>query len=455
MLRSRVLTVLLVIGWLTCGIVATLAGFFGFFSAWLSLLLLLPFGILGYLIWQLSKDFLVLSRFEKIVSIFLCITWLLHLLQVFVPETGFDAVWYHLPLAKLLLEQHRFVFLPELYQTANPQFADSIFALGFSFAQSLGSKLVAYGFALSLLTVTYRVARLFMTRTWSILILLAVSLFQVVAWQAGSFYIDVAKAFFEISALWMVFESMGRQPNAFKTKYLLVAGLSFSASLASKEFSLLLLPSFFYAIALATRNMKKRVVLTLLLVVFLLATPFYLFSWSQTGTLFYSMTKHVSSLATFSEADSPLKLFVARSIQLPNFLVSLFFTRDYTSLLLGLLPLALFALRKEIWQNKRLQILVIFTLNQLAIWWFVPPPSTRYALAGFITGLLLVFAWLASRKGKFLPIVVFCITLLLLLPRVLVARRSLIYLLGQQTQEKYIESLTDENNRWVIDTRYE
>ncbi|PIR59716.1 MAG: hypothetical protein COU68_04055 [Candidatus Pacebacteria bacterium CG10_big_fil_rev_8_21_14_0_10_45_6] len=429
--------------WLICGAVASLAGFFGFFYWWLWVFLLLPFGLLVIFAWRVKKVVLRVPRFEKIVFILLCLVWLLHLLQVFVPETGFDALWYHLPLAELLQEQHGYTYLPELYQSANPQFADSIFALGFGFAQSLGTKLVAYGFALSLVAITYQLSRIFLSRRWSFVAVLSVSLFQVVAWQSASFYIDVAKACFELAGLWLLQEGFSAK-NEYAKKYFLLSALSFAASLASKAFSILLLPVLVYFYA---RTTKRKIRLLLFVVLVLLALPFYLFAQSHTGSFFFSTQVQVNQLSAFE--------YIARQLQrFPFIFMNLFFTRDYTFPLLGLLPFAIYFLRRQIWKSQRLQILALFTANQLAIWWFVPPLSTRYALAGFISGLLLVLVWLSKRTEPFWIHVIFAISILFLVPRLFVAKRSLTYLIGKQTQEQYVEQFKDGNNTWVLDAWY-
>lgn len=446
MLRSRVLTVLLVMSWLACGAVASLAGFFGFFYSWLWVFLLLPLGILFVIVWQIGKVSFSLSRFEKTLIVLLSFIWLLHLLQVFVPESGFDALWYHLPIAELLSENHQFTYQPELYQTANPLFADSIFALGYLLWESLGAKLVAFGFGLTLIAATYQLARIFLPRKWSLLAVISVSVFQVVSWQSASFYIDVAKAVFELAGLWFLLECLLTRKQVIQRKFALLAALSFSATLASKGFSLLLLPLMLFGFAVTLPQF--------ILVLPVLALAFYLFAFQNTGSYFFSIEKHVGELDSFTSSNSLPGLVLARLQAIPQFFLDLFFTKDYTSPLLGVLPVALVVIRKQIRQNRQLQLLVLFTINQLAIWWFVPPPSTRYALAGFISGLLIVLVWLSRRKESFWPIIVLAIALLLLIPRLFVANRSLKYLLGSQTHEQYVEQFKDDNNAWLIESRY-
>ena len=232
MLRSRVLTVLLVLSWLFCGIITSFAGFLGFFVSPLWIVLFVPLSLLSLLALAALKFVKSLSRFETILLSLLAVIWSLNFLQVFVPETGFDALWYHLPAAKFLVESHRFVYSPEIYQTANPQFADSIFSLGFMVLGSFGTKLVAFGFALTLIAVIFQLARLFISRSWALIFVITISTFQVVAWQSSSFYVDVAKAVVDLSTIWLVLLSLKNKKHESKAKYLWLAVISFSASLA-------------------------------------------------------------------------------------------------------------------------------------------------------------------------------------------------------------------------------
>jgi hypothetical protein len=138
---------------------------------------------------------------EKAIFILVILTWMSHLVQVFTPEVGFDAVWYHLPVIKAILEQQKLVFIPDFYQSANPLLSDLIFGIGFFFAGELGSKIVAYLFGVALIVSSYILSRKFLNKFWSLVVVLIISTFQVVAWQSASFYVDVAKAFWEISSL--------------------------------------------------------------------------------------------------------------------------------------------------------------------------------------------------------------------------------------------------------------
>jgi hypothetical protein len=93
--------------------------------------------------------------------------------------------------------------------------------------------------------------------------------------------------------------------------------------------------------------------------------------------------------------------------------------------------------------------LFFFSISQYMIWWFLPPQSTRYALSGFITLTIIYFIFfkfvIKKHSQFFWPIIISVIFAIIinLAPRAFVNLRSLKYITGQQTKEKYLEQFYD------------
>ncbi|MDQ5951405.1 MAG: hypothetical protein QG639_686, partial [Patescibacteria group bacterium] len=428
----------LVCSWFVCGALATLAGFTGLFYPLLSVLLLLPICLIVLLLSSVFGTFSSFSKKEQIVVSLIILWWLLHSLQVFVPETGFDALWYHLPLAQQTVINHRFIGTTEFYQSFNPQFSDSIFYIGFAIAGETGAKIIAYLFGISLVFTSYILSRQYLSRPSAFLITLLVSSFQVVSWQSSSFYIDIAKAFWELSALVLLLQ---------KNSSAIPGGLAFGASLASKLFSILLLPLY---IGLGWLEKGKRYALNLVIISILVAVPFYLFAYFVSGNPFYSAFHHLETVQEIGSTAPPIFYIFNRLLIFPLAFVEMVKTREYTTPLLVLVFPLILIFRKVILKNKTLLYLTIFTLYQLVIWWLVPPTSTRYALSGFITAtvltVLLLEKWLKDAKKKQLLFYSLLIVGILALPiRIGVALRSWEYISGQQTKSEYLEQFIDGN----------
>lgn len=419
-----------------CGVVATIAGFAGFFFSWLSVLLLLPIAVLSMFLATLLPKIVRFSKTEKSIVGLLVVWWVLHLVQVFVPETGFDAVWYHLPVAQGVLERHAFFADTNLYQSFNPLFSDSVFFLGYAVLGELGAKVVAYLFDIALIGSSYFLARVVIPRPFALVVVLLISGFQVVSWQSSSFYVDVAKAFWEVSALFFLLNS----DHFSQLKSFAVLG----ASLASKAFSTLLLPLF---MVIAFPKSKRLVFYAA--VSLCIALPYILFSYQATGQWFYTLSHHFSKLGEIGGEPRITSYLVSRITALPSLPLEFLFTREYTSpLLLLFFPLAVI-FRRKIFVNRVLWQLTLFSLGQLLVWWFVPPLSVRYAVSGFIvmTILTVYFLLVAAKRYHFSftrLLVLLMIAGVLFMPvRLLIVKRSFQYLLGQQTKQQYIEQFLD------------
>lgn len=391
---------------------------------------------------------------DKLLPIPLIIIWLSHLVQVFVPETGFDALWYHLPIVKAMVENRGLVYLPTLYQSVNPLFADLYFALGYLLIGDLGTKIVAYLFALGLMVVSYLLTRKYLNRNWSLLLITLVSTFQVIAWQSASFYVDLAKGFFEISSLLFLFSFLFegsliiKNDNKEDNKFLIISGLLFGASLASKLFSIFLLPVYLFLVYLFSSQNKIKNNLYFLLSSLLLPLPFYLFTYFKTGHPFYSLIIHLEKLHEIG-GDSNLWLYTLnRSVKLPLSLFELFATRDYVSFIfLVFLPILIYYHRRLL--TKENLFLLIFSIFQYLLWWYLPPQSSRYAVSGFIVLTILYFKMVSDFvviKKQYFWSVLLTILLSIVInfaPRLIVNNRSFKYILGNQTKQQYLEQFYD------------
>jgi hypothetical protein len=438
------LTLLLMLSVFLCGIVATVAGFVNLlFPIW-SLLLLLPIFFFTLIVIKVFFFTVGWQRNEVVVFIALVLTWFMHGVGVLVPETGFDAVWYHLPIVEHFTAVHRFEFMPNLYQSVNPLFSDAVFLLGYQSFGEMGAKAVAYLFALSLICVTYHLSRTQLSRFWSLIVVLIVSYFQVLTWQASSFYVDVAKALWELAAVWMIVQNKTLQKHELR-----LSSLFFGASLATKLFSLFLYPVFLWSIWQKLKHYKVVVVSIALIMSGIVALPFYIFAWSNTGQPFYSFTVHQEKLAEIGGAPDTFSYLIQRTIQLPlSPIYMTFLVRDYTTILLLIFLPFLVIFWKQIWKKTELRIFLVWGVMQWILWWYLPPLSTRYALSGFIF-LTIITVWIMkqlTQKKKYLwpMFITICLAIAInLLPRFIVLQRNLKYLSGQQTKEQYLQQFYD------------
>lgn len=451
----------LILSWLAVGVVATAAGFLGFLYPITAVVLLLPCAAITHYLVGAYPAIRAhsLGRLELFISVLIIVVWLSHAVQVLTPETGFDAVWYHLPVAAADTRAHRFVYLRDLYQSVNPLFSDATLFLGFMVAGELGAKCVAYLFGLTLLLLAYSTARVLLPRVWSLILALTISTFQVVAWQSASFYVDVAKAAWELMAIWCVlYASVYREQlrqSFFSTDHvLMLSALALGGSLATKQFSLLLLPVFcvLWWLSSAEKNLFAKCVLVtkLSVIALMVLAPFLLFSLKHTGIPWYGVSTHLQNLQPIAAQASLNDLLRQRATMIWQSPAAMLLARDYTSpLLVMLLPILIWAAWKRRLQRGVSLMLAIFAVGQWLIWWFVPPLSTRYALGGFVAlGVLELFHLVALAEEKKWPqrpilIALTAVAVLFFIPRLMVNMRSMRYVLGLQSKQAYLDQFRD------------
>ncbi|MBU0578982.1 hypothetical protein KKE34_02850, partial [Patescibacteria group bacterium] len=131
--------------------------------------------------------------------------------------------------------------------------------------------------------------------------------------------------------------------------------------------------------------------------------------------------------------------------------VKLVMARDYTSFIPILFLPVLFFYIQKLRKNRLLLGVLIFTIWQVLLWWYLPPLSTRYALSGFVTWTI-ISIWSVARLSQenprfYQPILlsIFLAVMVNLVPRTAVNLRSFKYLSGTQTKSQYIRQFFDGN----------
>lgn len=445
-LNLRQLSLWLAGSWLLVASLLMTLSFFHLLYPPFFLFIFLPIWFMELIILKILTRVSQLPKEEIALVATLGAVWLLHATGLVVPETGFDAVWYHLPVAQSIVAARGLVVLPDLYQSLNPLFSDLLFVAGFGLGKELGAKVVAYTLTLSLVLVSYQLARVKLSRFWSLWLALIVSTFQVVGWQASSFYVDTAKALWELLAIWLLLD----RDNIVGRWRWLVTSLFVGASLATKAFSWLLLPVFVHIIFQVQKKNKLRTALKFLATGFLFALPFYLRTWLLTGNPVLSIGLHLSKLGEIGGQAQLIPYLLQRAALLPVSLFSLiFFVQDYVSLLIIIfLPLVVLQF-KELWRDTYFQNLLYFGIAQYLVWWFVPPLSTRYALSGFVV-LLIVLIGAAAKKiekssNYYVPLVIAIIFAIgiNLAPRLVVAKRNMEFIINRPGVESYLQQFND------------
>lgn len=461
------LVVLSILTFAGCGLIAVLAAQVGVMHRWVSVLLCVPAAFTVRAGWQLGSEWWRgrHSLFEKLAGTTLLFTLLSHFFGVLLPEVGFDALWYHLPLIRHYTDLHQLRVHPDFYQSFYPQLGDLLFALGYQIWGVLGVKLLAYWSGILLLMLCYSWLKESCTRVWATIITSAIALFQVVSWQMSSGYVDVISSLWLVSVCWLLlgkFGLRGRETGlhwSAGTRWLL-ASFFFACFLATKFINLGFVPLIGSVLLYVLWSMqaslaqKLKVVLISFVIFGVIAGYWFMRSLMLTGNLLYPMGSEfaepvVAQMQVGGWAEwLSVRLWTVYRLPIDFFLTN----REYMTPLLPLFLILVFYLVKRSVKIARWQWLSLLIGGYgLFFWWFFPPPSTRYVLGqtivGFIGAATVVARYFPQFPRRLQYAVTGLIVLSLLAPLILRLRvntRGIPYLLGLETQQEYLDRFRND-----------
>lgn len=258
-----------------------------------------------------------ISGFSKILLSLIFLQALVNLIGAFGPELSFDALWYHLTIPKIFLENHRIFHIPGnlLYYSDLPKSIEMFYVSVLSFSNEIGAKLIHYCFGLLSMLALYKLSRKFLNQEFSLLSCMIFYSSLVVGWQSTTAYIDLGRTFFEIVALYQFVLWLDKK----KFKNLLYSGLLIGFSLSAKisalnsiaVYSLLIL-----LINVYSKSSFKNSVMNVFFFVFfsiLVPLPYFIFSYFNVGNPVYPIFENSFNFVFDRNLLNILKLFLYSS----------------------------------------------------------------------------------------------------------------------------------------------
>ncbi len=337
----------------------------------------------------------MVSKIVKQLNVFILSALIgLNVLGVFMPELGFDALWYHLPLSKLLLAKGQWYFPGGLYYySAMPRLAEVISLPLFALLGYIGPKLLQFFSGLVVCLLIFRLAKKYTGS--SLLSLTAVNLFYatwLVSWQSNSGYVDLVRTVFEVAALYLLVTR-----STLRAK--LSAGVSLGLAIGVKWHAL-------GSLLLMALVFSPIVILPALLT----ASPWFVVAYRFTGNPLYPLLEKFMTATQLNQVEPyfySLTSILKRFLLAPVFLTKP--SEDFLSPVIGLVfVISLFSLLSR---NKVIRKLSLYGLLGTFLLLLTPPPSTRYYLP-YLPAVILSAVYVLSRlKDKIALIVIVIITL--------------------------------------------
>lgn len=332
------------------------------------------------------------SIFCGFLLFFLVAQGLINFIGALGPELGFDALWYHLTLPKLYLFYHTVMHFPGgvLYYSDMPKLTEMLYTAALAIHGETLAKTIHFLFGVLSVIALYKLARLFLPITFS---LLASAIFYsnlVVGWESITAYVDLARTFFEILALWGIALYVLRNKKKWFYESAVMLGLAVTTKLLAIGSLLPLCLIVIWHSVHKNKSVKTTIssVLLYCFIVFLIPMPWFVFSFIHTGNPIYPFFTPVY--------DSS---FDMRLLRPDVFLQEMWmlFTKiadPISPLYLMAIPLIIFFFKKFDTQRK---MIVFYSLAALLLWYITPRTGGGRFIISYLPAFSLVFAFVIKE----------------------------------------------------------
>lgn len=330
----------------------------------------------------------------------LILAFLVNLLGAMGPELGFDALWYHLTIPKIYLMWGKIDYIPGglLYYSAMPRLGELLFLVG-----DRGAHLINLTAGVGAAFLTYKIARKYLDRNFSLLAALIFYATPLVGWQSGSAYVDLLRTFFESLALYFLL-----------TRKFILSGIGAGLAVSVKTLALG---------SLGILGILSGLRLKFIIPAVLISLPWFVWAYLKTGYPFYPIGAGI--------------LHAGYQFGIPGLVGD-----PITPIYLILLPFFFLV--------KKPRILTTYVILSFLVWFLVPNTGGDRFLLPYLPAWA-VLAAIIIQKFKPLILVVIFIAIVNIGYRTVANLKVLPYLLGRETREQYLCKHLDFSTAVFVD----
>ncbi len=365
-----------------------------------------------------------IKKFEAVMLVLMLALVAVNFIGVLGPELSFDALWYHLTFPKLYLATGSIFHIPGglLYYSDMPKLVEMLYIPAVLFGGETVAKFVHFAFGLGSALVTYKLARKFVSERLALLSCLVFYSNLVIDWLSITAYIDLARTFFEVTAMYYLIDYIQKK----KTKSVVISGVILGLAVCTKILSAVDLVSFIGLILLFTKSVKNSLIF--LLVTLLVLLPWLVFAYLNTGNPFYPF---------FSDIYK-----VGFGLNLSNIINFIHSPDPLSPIYLIFLPVLFIVFKKMSGLEK---ILVFYSIGSFLIWFVVPQSGGGRFIAPYLPAFsILVVVILAKIENKlfakYLTALIFVLATVSILYRGAANYKYVPVILGKQTKSEFLSN---------------
>lgn len=283
------------------------------------------------------------------------------------PELGFDALWYHLAIPKIYLDNHLVSFIPGglFYYSVMPKLAEMIYVFGLAAGTEIFVKFIHFSFGVLSLIALYNVSRKFLSKTYSLLVVVMFYSNLVVGWMSTTAYVDLARTFFEVMALWAFLEWQEKM----KTKWFILSSILLGLAVSTKLLamgSLLVFSALIIAKLYAERNKLINIAKSLAIYwgfTLFVVMPWLVFSFSNTNNPFYPFFSSIYGIGIDINLLNPFRFLY------DSWAIFINSSDPILSIYMIFLVVSLISIKKM--SNKH-KVIILYSSLAFLVWYFTP-----------------------------------------------------------------------------------
>lgn len=300
---------------------------------------------------------------NKLIFGLLFVSSIINLFGALGPELSFDALWYHLSIPKIYLQNNEINFIPGglFYYSVMPKLIDLIYIPAVMLGNETYAKLIHFSLGLLSLVALFKLSREFFNEKISILSVLIFSSSLVFAWEMTTAYIDLGRTFFEIMSLWGFILWVKNKDSKMLMEAGVMLGLAISTKILSIGSILLFVPLIIYVSH--SVNLKIKNSLIFILSSFLIPLPWFIFSFLETGNPFFP------ALSETYKTDFSIMLLNPLYIIKDIFNLFLNLSDPISPIYIIFLPLLFLVFNKF---DKNLKLIAFYSILSIFVWYLIP-----------------------------------------------------------------------------------
>lgn len=311
------------------------------------------------------------------------------------PELAFDALWYHLTIPKIWLENGRIFYIPGglLYYSAMPKLAEMLYIAGLAIGAETAVKIIHFTFGILTTSAIYLLTKNIFNRPAAIAAAAIFYANPVIAWESITAYVDLTRAFYEILAFWALILWSEKH----SMKWLILSAVFLGLAITTKLLAIGSILIFSILIIVVILNYDKSgslferlfkrfrlIIRSLMIFIFtalLIPVPWLLFAFLNTGNALFPF---FTDIYPVNPTSLSILDFVIRVYNL--FLYS---ADPLSPVYLVFLPILLMFFK---FFDFRARLVMLYSVLAVIIWYFTPQTGGGRFIAAYLPVLSIAAA---------------------------------------------------------------